>query len=147
MNPEPQPVVPPLPETARRISGRTFKITDSPTPYFRTISLTFDGGNVYRSESTWPDGNAHTALGGLDDRFYVSEGIIDGRAIAIALKGYWQDEKTFVESVKDLVQLDNITQRYAFEGDKLTIDVQSSMGASFQMSGEMADPEAEPFDS
>ena len=139
MNPEPQPV-PPLPETARRISGRTFKITASPTLYFQTISLTFDGGNVYRSESTWPDGNAHAALGGLDGRFYVSEGVVDGRVVAIALKGYWQDEKTFVEYVEELSQLDSFTHRYTFEGDKLTIDVQSSMWASFQMSGEMIDP-------
>lgn len=145
-NPEPQPV-PPLSETAKRISGQTFEITASPTPYFRTISLTFDGGNVYRSESKWPDGNVNIALGGLDNRFYVNESVaIGGRVITIALKGYWQDEKTFVESVKNLSELDAATHQYTFEGDTLTVDVKPSAGSSFQMSGERISRTAEPSD-
>jgi CubicO group peptidase (beta-lactamase class C family) len=146
MHPEPWPV-PPLPETAKRISGQTFQITASPSSYFRMISLTFDGGNVYKSESTWPDGSVYVVMGGLDNRFHVSEGIVVGeRVTKIALKGYWQDERTFVESFKDFSQLDTITHQYTFEGDKLTIDVKSSMGSSFQMSGEMIGPTAEPSD-
>jgi formylglycine-generating enzyme required for sulfatase activity/CubicO group peptidase (beta-lactamase class C family) len=145
-NPEPRPV-PPLPETAKRISGQTFQITDSPSPYCETFSLTFDGGNVYRSESLWPGGAVYVVMGGLDNRFYVNESAVGGQVTKIALKGYWQDEKTFVEYLKDLSQIDTVTHKYTFEGDKLTLAVDSSMGSySFQMSGEMISPTAEPSD-
>ena len=134
-NPAPVPVAP-LPEIAKQISGQTFEITKSPVPYVKTIQLTFNDRTVYQSKSVWPDGKIYQVTGGLDNRFYLNEGV---QGMNIVLKGYWQDDKTFIETLQDLSQIDTETHKYTFTGDKLTVDVNSGMGFySFQMSGELA---------
>jgi hypothetical protein len=60
--------------------------------------------------------------------------------IRVALKGYWRDEKTFVETLKILPQIESAILTYTFDGDSLTVDVEYSMGGyAFQMKGEMID--------
>ena len=136
-NPETQP--PPLPEIAQRISGKTFHITEGPAFYFNEVTLTFeDGVNLYRSVTTWPDGG-YDVLGGLDNRFHVDE-ITHPQVITVAVKGYWEDEKTFIEILKILSDIGNVIHTYTFKGDRVTIDVGSSMNSdNFQMKGEMID--------
>jgi formylglycine-generating enzyme required for sulfatase activity len=133
-NPASQPVAP-LPEIAKQISGQTYQITDSPSPYIQAVTLTFaEEPGLYKSEATWLDVK-YNVKGGLDNRFYLNEASENGHIIA--LKGYWHDDKTFVETVKDFLYIETVTQKYTFEGDKLIMDINSSMGYSFQMLGEM----------
>jgi CubicO group peptidase (beta-lactamase class C family) len=137
-NPVTQPA--PLPEIAHRISGKTFQITQGPDFYFNQVTLTFeDGGNVYRSVTIWPEGE-YDLLGGLDNRFRVSD-ITQPQVITVAVKGRWQDEKTFVEILKIISEIAYVIHTYTFEGNDVTIDGGSSMNSdNLQMKGEMIDP-------
>ena len=57
-----------------------------------------------------------------------------------ALKGYWKDERTFVETVRNLAQLENVIFTYTFDGNRVTLDIVSGLGAyAFQLKGEMLD--------
>jgi len=134
-NPEVQPA--PLPEIAHRISGKTFQMTERPGFYFEKVTLTFEGGqDLYRSVSTWPDGE-YDVLGGMDNRFHLNE-LTHPQVIQVALKGYWQDERAFVETLKILPQLESAILTYTSDGDSLTVDVEYSMGGhAFQMKGQM----------
>jgi hypothetical protein len=46
------------------------------------------------------------------------------------LRGYWQDEVTFIEEyMQDLnTSIDLITEKFTFDGDQVTIEYSSSMG-------------------
>ena len=78
-------------------------------------------------------------MGGLDNRFHINE-LTQPQVLQVAIKAYWQDEKTFVEILKVLSQIESVIHTYTFDGDSLTIDVNSSMGLySFQIKGEMVD--------
>lgn len=130
----------PLPAIARQISGKTFQMTESPGPYVEKFTLFFEEGEpYYRLESTWPEGD-YKGQGGLNHRFYVNEVMHGTQVDQFALKGYWKDEKTFVETVKNLSQIESVIFTYTFDGDTVTLDVESSMGAyAFRMKGEMVD--------
>jgi len=134
-DPETQPA--PLPDTARRISGKTFQMTERPSFYFESVTLTFvDGQDLYRSVSTWPDGK-YDVLGGLDNRFYLND-LTHPQVIQVGLKAHWQDENTFIETLKILPEIESAILTYTFDGDSLTVDVAYSMGGyGFQMKGEM----------
>jgi CubicO group peptidase (beta-lactamase class C family) len=138
-NPEVQPVSP-LPAIAHRISGKTFQITEKSGPYVEKFTLFFeDGRNLYLSQSTWPEGN-YEVQGSLDNRFYVNEMAQGSQMEQVAIKAYWQDEKTFVETVKNLTQIEGVIFTYTFDGNSVTIDMKSSMGSyAFRMKGEMID--------
>jgi CubicO group peptidase (beta-lactamase class C family) len=142
-SPETQPK--PLPAIAYQISGKTFQITEGPGLYVEKFTLFFeDGGNLYRSESTWPEGN-YDVKGSLDNHFYVNEIAQGSQVEQVAIKAYWQDEKTFVETVNNLYQIDSVTFTYIFEGNNVTIDVESSIGGyAFQMKGELMDIKEKP---
>jgi CubicO group peptidase (beta-lactamase class C family) len=137
-NPETQ--LAPLPVIAQQISGKTFQITEKPGPYVEKFTLFFeDGDHFYRLESTWPEGD-YEARGGLDNRFYVNEMAQGTQVDRFALKAYWQNEKTFVETVKNLSQIESVIFTYTFDGNIVTLDVESSMGSyAFRMKGEMVD--------
>ena len=65
---------------------------------------------------------------------------LPAQEIRVALKRYWQDEKTYVETLKILPEIESAILTYTFEGDNLTVDVEYSMGGyAFQMKGEMID--------
>lgn len=82
----------------------------------------------------------YVVQGGLDNVFRINTVTINQQPQPIAVKGYWQDEHTFVEYFKDLSQVSTMKHSYNFEGQKLTIDVSSSMGNfSFQALGEMVE--------
>lgn len=133
-SPTPEPVAP-LPEIAKQISGKTFKITQdgSGGSMFATVSLTFDGSNEYTSTTEWPTAGIHAVQGGLDGVFRTGDGF--------ALKGSWQDDHTFVELYKPRgFQIDTSIHTYTFDGNTLTIDVNSSMGSySFQSIAELVE--------
>ncbi len=131
----PEQPMAPLPDTARRISGKTFQMT-SGTPadaWFQTITFTFDGGNTYQSESQWPGDRRVMVKGGLDNAFQYNlvkfKGFQPTEDIVVALRGHWQDDHTFVEEyIRDLnSEITLITQRSTFEGNRIVVELTSSM--------------------
>jgi len=137
-NPETQPA--PLPTMAHQISGKTFQITEGSGIYFDKFTLFFDDGeDLYRSESTVRGGD-YDLRGSLNNRFYVNEITQGSQVEQVALKGYWQNESTFVETGKNLYVIESVILTYTFDGKNVTIDAESSMGGyAFQMKGEMID--------
>jgi len=130
----------PLPAMAYQISSKTFQITKGSGIYFDKFTLFFDDGeDSYRSEST-VRGEDYDLKGSLNNRFYVNEITQGSQVEQVALKGYWQDESTFVERGKNLYVIESVILTYTFDGNNVTIDAESSMGGyAFQMKGEMID--------
>ena len=126
----------PLPKMAQAISGKTFQIMPSADSAsgFQTVALTFSGGETYQSVTRWPGGQIINVNGSLKHVFQLNQVQFVGpqwrQDLLVAVRGYWQDEGTFVEEyVQNLkTDIDLITQKYAFSGDKVIIDVKSSMG-------------------
>jgi hypothetical protein len=125
----------PLPETAQRISGKTFHMV-SATPaaaWFQAITFVFDGGNTYRSESQWPGDQQVVVIGGLNNIFHYTpirfKGFQPTNDVLVALRGYWQDDHTFVEEyVRDMnSEIAFITQKSTFTGNRIVIELTSSM--------------------
>ena len=128
----------PLPDLARQISGRTFTLTGGAGDLFQAVTLTFADGDTYRSETLWPGDQTVVVTGGLDNVYRLNpvdfvglQGAQSADRLTVAVKGHWQDDHTFVEQyVRDLAKdIAVITQRYTFQGQRVTIEVTSSMNA------------------
>jgi hypothetical protein len=139
-----EPSAAPLPRIAQEISGQTFRITHASAAGFQAVTLTFTGGDTYRSQLQWPGDQTVVVSGSLKHVFHLNqvefEGPLGREELLVAVRGHWQADGTFVEEyVEDLKSdIDLITQKYTFAGDKLIIDVSSSMGLfSIQAIGEL----------
>jgi hypothetical protein len=129
-----------LPEIARQISGKTFRITgDASASWPEKITVTFPGEDTYTLEMSGPDGT-EVFTGGLNNMFYLSKFEPQEERIT-AFRGHWQDDHTFVEEQNfDLSsEIQFFTVTYTFEGKKVFIKVDSSMGyfSSLQATGEI----------
>lgn len=140
-HPEPEPVAS-LPEIAKHISGKTFQITrdGSGGQLFKTISFTFTDNDICTAETLWSDGRRGVLRGGLDNVFRMNDFEVNQRPVKAAFKGSWQDDHTFVAYVQDMSRVDIAIYTFTFDGEKLSIDVNSSMNFySFQATGEMVE--------
>jgi hypothetical protein len=138
----------PLPPIAHKISGKTFHLTPTPdsTDLFQSIVLTFTGEDEYRSETVWPNEQQVIVTGSLTSTFRLNpisfmspEGSMP---LTVAVRGYWQDEHAFVEEyVRDFpTDIARITQKYVFDGQRVTIEIRSSMNSNvIQITGETQD--------
>jgi CubicO group peptidase (beta-lactamase class C family) len=138
-----QPVSP-LPELARQITGRAFTITGGAGDLFQAVTFTFGDGNIYQSKTLWPGDQTVVVTGGLDNIYRLNPVELVGpqgaEKLNVTVRGHWQDDHTFVEQyVRDLSSdIAVITQRYTFTGERVTIDVASSMNSlTLHASGEM----------
>jgi hypothetical protein len=136
----PEKPVAPLPEITRQISGKTFRITgDASASWPEKITLTFPGKDTYTSEMVMP-GETIMVTGGLNNLFYMNKLGPEGETI-IPFRGYWADDHTFIEEQNfDLSsEIQFFTVTYTFEGKKVFIKVDSSMGyfSSLQATGEI----------
>lgn len=143
---KPETPVAPLPEVARQISGKPYQITASSgaSGGLEQFTLTFAEGNLYQEEAHWSNGQTAVALGGLNNLFHLNKIHLAGAPaqtyILVPLRGYWQDDHTFVEQyvLDPSADIQLITEKYTFEGDSVTIEATSSMDLfSFQVKGEM----------
>lgn len=130
----------PLPEMARQISGKTYRITaNSPGRWPKEITFDFSGGDTYSNAIVWPSGEKLPITGGLNGAFYINH---VGRAL-MPWRGTWRDERTFVEEQNFDLESDPdlYTVTYTFEGNKVSISVDSSMGAfpTLKASGEISE--------
>jgi hypothetical protein len=136
----------PLPEIAQEISGKTFLISEGATlvPY-NAFTLTFTEGDTYQNDTRWPGDLTFSVTGSLNHAFFLNQVAFPGPPpldLLLPLRGYWQDNVTFIEEYMQNLNTDInlITQKYTFKGDNVTIDVSTSMGLySGQVTGEVVE--------
>jgi hypothetical protein len=90
-SPRPEPV-PPLPEIAQQISGKTVVLESNPVG-LQTINLDFQGGAEAVIRLTFIDGSQIKWLIGLDKVLRFSPGLHGLRSGA---KGWWESDNVFV---------------------------------------------------
>ncbi len=120
----------PLPEIAKQISGKTYRLVGIPPEGWPTeITFTFSGDDTYTNSTRIPNGDILTVTSGLKNVFYLNKFGPEGRTI-MAFRGYWQDERTFIEEQNfDLSSdIQFFTVTYTFDGKKVSVTVDSSMG-------------------
>lgn len=120
----------PLPEIAKQISGKTYRLVGIPPAGWPTeITLTFSGGDTYTTSSRTADGEMLTVTGGLKNVFHMNTLGPEGKTL-MPFRGYWRDERTFVEEQNlDLsADIQFYTVIYVFEDNKVSVSVDSSMG-------------------
>lgn len=111
--PEPKPA-PPLPSIAQTISGKTYTLENNALG-LRGFTLSFKD----KEASFRMAGDKSLELPvGLDNVFRVTR--IESRG-EVALRGFWQNDKTFVLQQQFLNEADRL--EYAFTFDKDTVDV------------------------
>jgi CubicO group peptidase (beta-lactamase class C family) len=118
----PKPVAP-LPETARQVSGRTYKLQDG-----ARLTAYFDAATEYTLKIKPPvpyKGEDYVLEyhGGLDDVYRLNKGIdaIYGPCV-VGCKGAWQDERTFVHIEYPIDNISRTIFKAMFEKDSLTIE-------------------------
>jgi CubicO group peptidase (beta-lactamase class C family) len=133
-----------LPEIAQRISGKTFRAAQIPLGgMYGAFTLSFTGDGTYQNEIQYPGDERILFTGSLNQVFHQNQIRYPGppaQDLLIPLRGYWQDEATFIEQyIQNLnTDIDLMTNQYTFEGDKVTVETSSSMSDfSFQMIWEM----------
>ena len=137
----PEKPVAPLPEIAKQISGKTFRITgDASAGWPEKITFTFPSEDTYTSIMIVGPEDTLVLTGGLNNVFYMNKLGPRGETI-MPLRGYWQDDHTFIEEQNfDLSsEIQFFTVTYTFEGKKVSITMDSSMGyfSSLQATGEI----------
>jgi CubicO group peptidase (beta-lactamase class C family) len=136
----PEKPVAPLPEIAKQISGKTYRITGAASAgWLEKITFTFPGEDTYTSEWVQPE-ETNTVTGGLNNVFYMNK-LGPEEEILVPLRGYWQDDHTFIEEqnfgLSSEIQFFTVT--YTFEGLKMSMQVETSMGyfSPVQATGEI----------
>jgi hypothetical protein len=128
-HPAPQPV-PPLPETAARISGRTIQLEPNSMGW-EMVSISFEAGS---SEVQATINEGATLSIGLDSVYRVSPDPQSGAMMA--LKGSWADEQTFEVDVQFVGTPGAFLIRVAFDGDRVQLTLNDrSLGTTQTVSG------------
>lgn len=129
--------VPPLSETAKAISGKTFVFGPNPTGVERS-AFEFDDS----AEAVWrvafSGGKPASWPVGLDVVYRMSDGQYD---LPQGLRGFWSDAQTFVLEYDTIANNDHITLRMRFEADRVVVEGRETAhegGVKFE--GKMASP-------
>lgn len=142
----PERPIAPLPDIVLHISGKTFQLTQAVPAgaWPQSITFTFDRGNTYQSKTLWPSNQTVIITGGMNNVFHFNpvtfKGLQQSEDVLIAIRGYWQDDHTFVEEfIRDVnSDIALVTQKSTFTGDRVTIECKSSMEPfTLQASGEI----------
>jgi CubicO group peptidase (beta-lactamase class C family) len=136
-----EPTNAPVPQIAREISGKTYRILKVIPGSSNEFKLTFSQGGTYQNETVWGD-QPFIVTGSLSQVYHLNQATFPGPPaveLLLPLRGRWQPDGTFVEEYMENLStdIDIITQIYTFNGDRVTIDVSSRMGAiTGQVTGE-----------
>ncbi len=119
----------PLPEIAKQISGKTYRLIGIPPAGWPTeITFTFSGDDTYTTSTLTANGKILTVTGGLNNVFYMNKLGPEGKT-TVPFRGYWQDERTFIEEqyfdLSSDIQFFTVT--YIFDGKMVSFTVDSSM--------------------
>ena len=122
-NPTPH-AVPALPETASRISGKTFDMK----AFISSFSLTFDGGATC-TLSMVQQGRTITLPVGLDGVYRATDIKKLGTLVwyppyrGVALKGRWEGDNTFILDWQYVEEPYHEVYKFTFEGDSAVMEV------------------------
>lgn len=120
--PSPKPVSP-LPDMARRISGRTYVFAENPLE-LKSFRLEFDDSAEASMQLAFTDERPEQLQQiGLDGayRFFNGEyGLPEG------MRGYWADDETFVLERDAAAMNDHATYELHFEGTRVTLKGQET---------------------
>jgi len=118
---EPEPV-PPLPDMAEQVSGRTYTVDDNMFDV-RSFSLAFSEEN----EAVFTYGSAQAGeeyevelLVGLDGIDRIAPGRY---GLPAAARGRWESDDTFVIRMNEIGNINTWQIRAAFEGDGVTVEM------------------------
>jgi CubicO group peptidase (beta-lactamase class C family) len=120
--PEPQ-AVPPLPETAIRISGKTYLMEEGNQLGWREITFSFPGGSGASLSLLAEDVTAVLPIG-LDGIFRVpseESGFPDDALIGV--RGWWETEQAFQFVYKYLLLTEQGELRFVFVEDQVEVQV------------------------
>lgn len=114
--------VPTLPEKAKRISGRTYRLEDNPyrhyagSPYrYTRFSLTFRPGSSQATlKLSWRETDTVEYRVGLDNVYRIT----DTGKKRVAMKGYWRDDNTFAYAFNEIGGTMRGTVAIRFEADR-----------------------------
>jgi len=136
---EPKPV-PPLPETARKVSGLMYALDANPyglasaSLVFRegaseaTIRLPFSAPTGEKSELALPIG--------LDDVYRIAPGRL---GMPAATKGFWETDNAFDINLNEIGNINNWRITMTFEDDRVTVQMQENTGlAGATFAGKLA---------
>ena len=127
--PKPKPILS-LPETALRISGKTYRLSpNKPGPY---NDGTRDLIRLKRHIFTWIlDGRRYKMPVGLDGVYRVSPDSPTGSPVA--LKGFWQTDNSFVLYYSEVAGPNNFRFQMTFEGEKAVVQLDDPTGLFSQL--------------
>ena len=133
-----------LPETARQISGKTFRIVQKPyAGMYDAFTLTFSEGDTYQNEIEWPGEIRILFTGSLKHDFHLNQVTFPASPpvdLLLPLRGHWQDETTFVEEyIQNLnTDIELVTEKFTYSGDTVTIEATLRVSLeTVQVRGEM----------
>lgn len=115
--PTPAPV-PPLPETARLISGRTYTFEPNPL-LLDTMTLDFTRPGDPSLRLTFTGAPPRESMVGLDGVLRMSPG---ENGLPIGERGYWQDESTFIVDYDQIANIDPFVLQARFEANSVIMD-------------------------
>ena len=116
--PEPEPV-PPLPDTAGKISGKTFVLEPNPLQ-LKTLRLSFNNSDESGIIITFSDDQSpRSGSVGLDGVYRMSPGQNNFPA---GYRGCWVDNQNFVVEVEEIANIEAYTVRLRFVDDRVMVE-------------------------
>jgi len=129
--PQPSPV-PPLPQTARVVSGKTFVFGPNPVG-MKAVRFEFNDSDTATGYLTLADSTQPQRLPiGLDGVYRMSKGEYGSPQ---GLRGSWTDAQTFVFEYAGITNNDHWGFRMRFQGDRVVVDGQETaheLGVRFE---------------
>lgn len=120
--PDPEPV-PPLPDMAKNISGKTYVVESNPFG-IEAIALSFEGQEEALLNLSLEE-EQQTLPIGLDNVYRISPG---GEFGPLALKGFWKTDNEFVFYYNEVSNINNYQVNMTFEGKQVAVRVEELAG-------------------
>lgn len=130
--PVPKPVSP-LPQTAVRVSGKSYRLTPNDLG-FQTIQVSFPSEVEAVLTLRFSDGHAETRPIGLDGVPRISA---EGRlGLPVALSGEWESSDRFLLNYDEIGSINTFRMKLTFDGTRLAVDVaEATGGTNFRFTG------------
>jgi hypothetical protein len=127
--------IPPLPQTATKVSGKTFVLGPNPIG-LQEISLTFTPHQAASVGLTFADGRREVRQIGLDGVPRISP---NGRyGLPAAVKGLWQSETTFVIDYDEVANINDFQLTLNFRENVMVVDLsERTAGVTVSFEGRM----------
>jgi hypothetical protein len=118
----------PLPDIARRISGRTYRLDRNPYALV-SLSLVFAGEREallrLGADPALADSEGMELPIGLDGAYRIAPGRF---AIPAALKGWWERDDLFVVDMNEIGNINHWRIEVAFQGDEVEVSMEDAAG-------------------